>query len=259
MTLSQQIHDAWLSDGFVKVPNFLSRQEVTELQGWVDEISSWPSSDDKWMHHFEQTTFDVRLSRSEYLLSYHEGLRLLLTEGSIPNAAGELLGESVVLYKEKINYKYPGGGGYAPHQDAPAYEFVNKHITCSIAIDPATSENGCLIFSGGLHDRGLLKTNADGCLDSEFAAGLDWIEIPMEPGDALFFSSYAPHKSGPNQTDHPRRSLYLTYNSAAEGDLREAYYQDKRQAFQESQNAGNDSPRISKIAHFQGKPVKSRE
>ena len=38
--------------------------------------------------------------------------------GRVIEAVGELLGEPAVLYKEKINYKYPGGGGYAAHQEA---------------------------------------------------------------------------------------------------------------------------------------------
>ena len=37
--------------------------------------------------------------------------------------AAELLGdpEGVWVFKERINYKLPGGGGFAPHQDAPAW------------------------------------------------------------------------------------------------------------------------------------------
>ena len=47
----------------------------------------------------------------------------------------------------------------------------------------------------------------------------------------MFFGSYIPHRSGPNLTDRPRRSFYLTYNALREGDKHDAYYQDKRQKF----------------------------
>jgi hypothetical protein len=76
----------------------------------------------------------------------------------------------------------------------------------------------------------------------------------MEPGEALFFSSYAPHKSPPNRSDQPRRTLYLTYNALAEGDLRKAYYEDKRQSLAARTRAG-EKARISKIGHFAGIPV----
>jgi ectoine hydroxylase-related dioxygenase (phytanoyl-CoA dioxygenase family) len=55
--------------------------------------------------------------------------------------------------------------------------------------------------------------------------------VPTEPGDVLFFDSYAPHASKANMTDHPRRILYLTYNATVEGDHRARYFAEKRESF----------------------------
>ncbi|QDV48303.1 methylphosphonate hydroxylase [Gimesia fumaroli] len=246
---------AWETTGYVKLPGFLTPTETENLRQWVEEISEWPASDNQWMHHFEQTPFGVKPARTEYILGYHTGIRQLLTEGKIIESAGQLMGEPATLYKEKINYKYPGGGGYAPHQDAPAYEFIKNHITCSIAIDAATPENGCLFFAPGLHQQGLLHLDEHGCIEPHFALSLDWEPVLMQPGDALFFSSYAPHKSPPNKTEQPRRTLYLTYNAAAEGDLREDYYADKRRSLAEVGQTSDEKLKISKIGHFDGKPA----
>jgi hypothetical protein len=253
ITSAQQ--DQWQQTGYLKLPGFLTPDATRNLQEWVEEISEWPASDDQWMHHFEQTPAGIRLARTEYLLDFHTGIRSLLTTGKIPEYAGSLMGEPAVLYKEKINYKYPGGGGYAPHQDAPAYEFIHNHITCSIAIDAATPENGCLFFAPDLHRQGLLHLDEHGCIEPEFALTLDWEPVPMQPGDALFFSSYAPHKSPPNKTEQPRRTLYLTYNALAEGDRREEYYADKRRSLAEIGQTSAEKLQISKIGHFNGKPV----
>jgi ectoine hydroxylase-related dioxygenase (phytanoyl-CoA dioxygenase family) len=57
------------------------------------------------------------------------------------------------------------------------------------------------------------------------------IPVPTEPGDVLFFDSYAPHASKPNLTDAQRRILYLTYNRADAGDHRRRYYDEKRASF----------------------------
>lgn len=252
----KQLSD-WRQDGFLAVAGLLNADETIELRRWIEEVAAWPATKEGWLHHYEQTQSGVRLARSEYLLAFHDGLRKLLTTGIIPETAAQLLGEPVVLYKEKVNYKYPGGGGYAPHQDAPAYSFVKRHITCSIAVDPATLENGCLHFASGQHHNGLLPTKDNGCLPTDVANEFIWQAVPMQPGDALFFSSYAPHKSPTNSTDQPRRSLYLTYNAASEGDLREAYYQDKRRKLASSLPNEDGSNRISTIGHFEGKPVQS--
>jgi ectoine hydroxylase-related dioxygenase (phytanoyl-CoA dioxygenase family) len=55
--------------------------------------------------------------------------------------------------------------------------------------------------------------------------------VHCKPGDAVFFDSYAPHRSQPNKTDHARRVLYITFNAASEGDHRKQYYADKRKNY----------------------------
>lgn len=253
--ISENQLQQWNQAGFLKVAGFLPDPLRIELPQWVDEIASRPESDDQWMHHFEQTVHGPRLARTEHIVESHEGMRQLLTQGLIPDTAGELLGEPVVLYKEKINYKYPGGAGYAAHQDAPAYDHVKLNITCLIAVDEATPENGCLFFASGLHRQGLLPMDDVRCIDFAVAEKLEWKPLSMQPGDVLFFSSYAPHYSPANQTEKPRRSLYLTYNAISEGDLREEYYRDKRRVFSQAGETGNPHVRISTIGHFQGNPV----
>ncbi len=245
--------EAWHRDGFLCLPGFLSPDEAATVAEWVDEIASWADSDDAWLHHREETPGGVRLSRSENFMPFHEGMRGLLTEGRVVEAVGEAMGEPAVLYKEKINYKYPGGGGYAAHQDAPAYDFIDTHVTCLIAVDDTTPDNGCLFFTPARHREGLLALDDNGCIEPGVAESLPWKPMPLEPGDVLLFSSYAPHYSPPNLSDAPRRALYLTYNAAAEGDLHDQYYADKRQSFAAA-NSGSVG-RISKIGHFQGTTV----
>ncbi|MEC7696120.1 MAG: phytanoyl-CoA dioxygenase family protein [Planctomycetota bacterium] len=247
----------WQRDGYLCLPGLLTHAEADNAKRWVDEISSWPEDSNRWMHHREETAGgEVRLSRTENFVPFHDGMRDLLTRGKLLDAIGQLMGEAAVLYKEKINYKYPGGAGYAAHQDAPAYEFIQHHVTCLVAIDPMTESNGCLQFAAGRHNEGLIGLTDAGCIEKSAADALDWVAVETFPGDVLFFSSYAPHKSGANTSEIPRRAIYLTYNAAAEGDFREEYYRDKRETFARHKQAGSpEMARISKIGHFQGKTV----
>lgn len=246
----------WKNNGYLKIPGFFSAEEVNDLQDWVSEISGWKSTPDKWMHHYESTPAGPRLSRSENFVPYHIGMKTTVTRGKVLDVVSELMEEPAVLYKEKINYKYPGGGGYAAHQDAPAYEFINYHITCLISVDPATSESGCLYFAPGRHKEGFIALDEKGCIAPETAATMGWVAVPTAPGDILLFGSYIPHKSPSNRSDRPRRIIYLTYNANSQGDWREQYYADKRHAFsQYAKDGSNRDKQISKIAHFQGRSV----
>lgn len=258
--LNSKHHGDWKNNGYLKLPAFLKKNEVSAIQTWVSEISSWKPTEDKWMHHYESTENGIRLSRSENFVPYHTNLKDLITNGKVIDVVSELMSETAILYKEKINYKYPGGGGYAAHQDAPAYEFIDYHITCLISVDAATIENGCLYFASGRHNEGFIALDENGCISPNIADTMNWVAVPTEPGDILLFGSYIPHKSPPNLSDEPRRIIYLTYNAKSQGDWRERYYADKRMAFAQYANDGsNRDTQISKIAHFQGKVINHAE
>ena len=253
-------HNSWQTNGYLRISGFFSDNEVAALRQWVSEIENWKHDPGRWIHHYESVSDGTRLSRTEDFIPHHEGMKSTLTSGKVPDVISELTGERAVLYKEKINYKYPGGGGYAPHQDAPAYEFVKNHTTCLISIDEATVENGCLYFSPGRHREGMIALDPHGCIASNVAESMDWVAAPTQPGDILLFSSYIPHKSGENGSNLPRRIIYAVYNNLSDGDWRDKYYEDKRQAFSEyAADESGRSGQISKIAHFQGRTVLNHE
>ena len=222
----------------------------SRLSEWVDEVSAWPDDGGEWLQHREATEAGAVLCRSENFVPFHVGLRTLLTRGPLLALASSLLGEPAVLYKEKINHKAPGGGGFAPHQDAPAYRFVDVHVSCMIAVDDADLDNGCLeVVAGAHHD--LLPTDDAGCIRPDVAASLDWQAVEVQAGQVLWFHSRTPHRSAENRSVRPRRALYPTYNAAAEGDLRAAYYRQKRTELATSVGAAP----ISLIGDFQGTVV----
>jgi ectoine hydroxylase-related dioxygenase (phytanoyl-CoA dioxygenase family) len=206
------------------------------------------------MHHRELTDHGPALCRTENFTPFHDGLRTLLRSGTMVDIASALLGEPAVLYKEKINYKLPGGAGYAPHQDAPAYPFIATHVSCMVAVDDATPANGCLEVVSGAHAE-VLPTDAGGCIAPEVVERLDWVTVPVRAGQVLWFHSRTPHRSGPNTTDVPRRALYPTYNAAGEGDLREDYYRAKLEQFRTGGGRADGLVQVSLIDDFQGRPV----
>jgi ectoine hydroxylase-related dioxygenase (phytanoyl-CoA dioxygenase family) len=134
-----------------------------------------------------------------------------------------------VLFKDKINLKEPGGPGFKAHQDQQAGwgVYAPLFVTALVTIDPATIENGCLEVVAGRHREGLIGEEWKPLREEDF----ELRPVPTEPGDVIFFDSFAPHASKPNFTAQPRRILYLTYNLAAHGDHRAQYYADKFASF----------------------------
>lgn len=223
----------------------LDDEAVTLLRAWIDELMTWPD-DGPWLQYREATTAGPRLCRSENFVPFHDGLGALLTDGVLVESASALLAEPAVLYKEKINYKAAGGAGYSPHQDAPAYRFIETHVSCMVAIDDALVDNGCLEVVSARHHE-LLPTDERGCIRDDVVATLEWTPAPVRAGEALWFHSRTPHRSAANTSSSDRRAIFPTYNAAREGDLREAYYRQKSLEFAELGDG-----RVSLIGDFEG-------
>jgi ectoine hydroxylase-related dioxygenase (phytanoyl-CoA dioxygenase family) len=255
MTKERLDTEAFERDGWVVVPGALDLEQLADIDAAVNQLERWATTDGPGLHHFEQTDAGAVLARSEDFVADSDVLYSLICTGTIVEIIENLLGEPGVLFKEKINYKQPGGGGFAPHQDATAYRFVEHHISCMVPLDPATEASGCLWVAPG-YRAGQLPTDARGRIEESVAESLEWRPVPLDAGDLLFFDSYTPHYSETNTTTRARRAAYLTYNAASLGDHRERYYADKRDEFA---RAGGDFEgqrvRISITDDFLGRPV----
>jgi len=232
--LSQEQIEQFRRDGYLVVRGMYSPEEMDEIQAWTDEVAGYPEEPGKTMMYFETSQADGSriLSRVENFVPYHEGFRNLITTRRMQQAVSELLGQPAVLFKDKINFKLPGGDGFKEHQDVQAgwNEFADLHITAMVAIDETNEQNGSLEMLPGMHDRGVLGKMWSPLTDED-TDYKPYIAVHCQPGDTVFFDSFAPHRSSPNLTDKARRVLYITYNKISEGDSREKYYAEKRKNY----------------------------
>jgi hypothetical protein len=223
----------WGRHGWLWLRGFLDDATVADLTRWTDEIAGWPEIPGKWMRYYERGDAGKLLARIENFVPYHNGVARLLSGPQLAGLLAGLCGEPVVLFKDKINFKLPGGAGFAPHQDAPAYvDFgVEHHLTVMIPVDAFTRENGCLEMARDASGRRFLPQNPDGTLRAGVIESLELEPLLAVPGDIIVFDAWAPHRSGPNRSAGSRRSYYLTFNPASAGDRRAAYYARKRECF----------------------------
>lgn len=222
-------------DGYVFIPGLFDSAQMSDVAMWTDEVVALPEVPGTHMVYYEDSLVEPGarvLSRIENFSPYHEGFRGLLRGGQVLRWIGALLGEATVLFKEKINFKMPGGDGFKAHQDVQAGwdKYAKLHITMLLSIDEATERNGYLELAPGLQHRGLIGEHWRPLTDADIPEDA-YIPCPTRPGDAVFFDSFIPHRSGPNLTDKPRRVLYITYNRLSEGDHRVQYYVDKRASY----------------------------
>jgi hypothetical protein len=233
--LSGQELAEYRRDGFLVCRGLFNPNEVAELRRATDEVQAWPEQPGVWMVYGETSLREPGrrlINRIENFYPYHPGFRAIFDGDKLLGRASELLGEPAVLFKDKINFKLAGGDGFKPHQDQQAgwSAYASLFVTALVSVDEATEANGCLELAAGHHTRGLIGPEW-APLSEEDLRGVEFTLYPTRAGDAVFFDSFVPHRSGPNLSDEPRRVLYVTYNRLAEGDHRTQYYADKRKSY----------------------------
>lgn len=232
MQLSDSAFEQYQRDGYLVVEDALSADAVSEVK---QRLRSYTHGDR------EPETFtsqiEPRVERGELAVEEEgdavrkfEGLGMVEEDdvfGSVANnetitaVAEQLLGEHLKLLRSAAMFKPPSvGSEKGLHQDAAYYPIQPRdHLTVWIALDEATPENGCMTVIPGAHKDGMLEHAADEyetdivIQDTEYDES-ELVELPMEPGDALFTHCLVPHYTAPNTTDQWRRALIMSYMDA---------------------------------------------
>ena len=234
-----------------RVVTVLSGAAIGTLRDWTTEIEAWPAGSHIWGHYAEATAAGPAICRTENVSVCHEGVAELV-DGVLRDVASQAIGETVVAFKDKINYKQPGGAGFRPHQDRVAYPGVTRVMSILVAIDACSTESGCLWLAGGVNE--VLPTDDRGVVRDDIARELPWTAVELEPGDAVCLDGLLPHYSDANRTTRSRRVLVASYAPESEGYTRAQYYA-ARDSVMTKSSAADGRFRISTLADFDGAEV----
>ncbi len=225
--------------------------DVAPLAALLEEVQRWEPGSHVWGHYAEDGPGGPIVCRTENL-SPCVPLIQHLVDGVLAGVAAAHLGAPVHAFKDKVNYKQPGGAGFALHQDLPAYPGVQRVISILLAVDDADEESGCLWIGEPTNEP--LPTDDRGVI----TAHVETVRAPLRRGDALVIDGLAPHYSERNRSTNARRVLVASYAPVAEGYTRDQYYGARRDAMAAAtSHDGRD--RISTLADFEGTYVAPRE
>jgi phytanoyl-CoA hydroxylase len=149
-----------------------------------------------------------------------------------------LIGPDVLALQTMLFFNPPGRGGQGWHQDSYYITtFPDTLIGAWIAIDRADEENGCLWVAPGSRVEPIYPSDhaemgfvhSDGAFEDlhtvEGISGLDdeqntlsavarkyeWVPVPVEPGDVVFFHGHLFHRSHPNRSASRWRRAFVSH------------------------------------------------
>jgi Phytanoyl-CoA dioxygenase (PhyH) len=222
--------------------------DLDALRAWTTEVEAWPVGSHRWGQYAERTATGEAVCRTENVSACHGGIATL-ARGALQDVAASALGVEVVGFKDKINYKQPGGAGFSPHQDLAAYPGATRVMSVLVAIDECTTTSGCIWFASGVDE--LLPTDDRGVVLADVVASLSWSPAELAPGDAVCIAGLTPHYSEANKSTAARRVLVASYAAPGDGYDRESYYSAREHEMARA-SARDSQFRISTLADFEG-------
>lgn len=210
-------------DGYVSGVRLLDESQVTRLREELHELTNpnHPANNLFYEFHSNESADQSRvlfhaLGAWRIAAGFHD----LLWNPAFTMPASQLLGGAVRFWHDQLFCKPAQHGGVvAWHQDYSYWTRTRPmaHLTCWIALDDATRDNGCLQYVPGSHRWPLLPvTGLAGDMDAiqtvlneEQRAAFKPVAIELKRGEAAFHHPLMVHGSYENRTDGPRRAAVV--------------------------------------------------
>lgn len=236
-----EIKEEFKNDGFVFIPNFLSKEEVEEIRINFERVINEvvPNMPESRVFYEENSNPDT-LKQLMDLHIYDKFFEKVLNNSKFKEIAEFLLSDKVIGKNLEYFNKPPKiGKPTPPHQDG-YYFMLNPSVavTMWMGLESADEENGCVQYIKGSHLKGMRPHGRTSTLGfsqqvQDFGTAEDkqnTVCFPANAGDLLIHHSLTIHFANGNKSDtRTRKALGLIYfgESAKEDSVAKAAYQKK--------------------------------
>lgn len=237
--LTAQERQCWERDGYVRLGQVASDEQLEALQERIDDIMLGRAPNDTIWFQLDSATGnygDLVFSDGKWAgptLAYRKIERLendplFLAYIQHPRFRGitrQLIGEDVSIFRAMFMNKPAQRGTYLPyHQDAGSQWGLSQdpYVTIWTALDDATIENGCVQVIPGSHKLGLLSERGHTITpeqEAQYCRDEDSVFLEAKAGEVFLLHNLLLHRSGINRTDCPRRAFSVVYMDAATRDV----------------------------------------
>ena len=151
-----------------------------------------------------------------WFVDHDARLHALAHHAQLAEVLSRIMGEPPVLFQDMALLKPPHIGREKPwHQDHAYFDLPLETpvVGVWIALDEATTENGCMIVNPGSHRQGPVVhfKRRDWQICDTDINNQQAVAVPLKPGGCLLFHSLMHHGTPTNQSPHRRRAVQFHY------------------------------------------------
>ena len=216
---------AYARDGYLVLPNVLTEAELGPLEAVFERFIRGQ------VGGMGRAFADFNLVNAVLPRVYEPALQGNVFERRATSIARQLMGDDATLDYDQFLAKRPQRpkAVFAWHQDLgywPSGTPDTRTVTCSLALDDATPENGCLRVVPGSHREAKLRphrpsawSNAPELRDEAHTLTVqlsdkdEIVTLPVRRGSITVHNERIVHGSAGNQTDGWRRTYVVAHRS----------------------------------------------
>jgi 2-aminoethylphosphonate dioxygenase len=233
-------------NGFIILKNFFKKKDVINAKKEILKNIK----EKKKFFYYEKINNGYRLRRIEKISDFSKKSKKIIFSKKIFDILYKLKKKKFVLFKDKLNFKYPGGQGYLPHIDGHFFwkdkfniyqkgwqKYSKNFINFVLPLEKSNLKNGCIYLSKK-NDTKKIGSNFDKItknliintpnIKTKDIKKFKFYPIILEAGDICFFDWKCAHYSKKNLSKNSRIIFYATYcEKNKKINIRKNYYMDK--------------------------------
>lgn len=222
MKLTEAQLKQYQEDGYLKYGDLLTPEEVTALQEAymatletmrqqraLASVRGGATADGK-----DTQVYQIRVAHLK-----HERFDRVMRDARLLDIVEQLIGPNIRVVLHQGLYKPPQVGGVLNWHQDDFYFRVDKEdavVTCWLALDDATVENGCMWVAPGMHREMINHTPVTNGSGFEILTIDEAVAVPvlLQAGQCMFHHGLAPHRTLANTSNSHRRALAIHFMDA---------------------------------------------
>lgn len=249
--ISQKELNSYKNNGYIILKNFFPKKKIEKIRLEIIKLSKKKHNSHFYYENLGGNKKKV-LRRIERISQNSKFMKDLLKEERLEQALKKLTKLKSYLFKDKLNFKFPGAGGFDPHIDGHFLwknqnniikkgwsVYGKRFINVVFPLEKSTIKNGCIYLAKKKYTNLYLGNDWDEIssklikftpkIKSNYLKKIKFKPMVMDQGDIMFFDWKIVHYSKKNLSNKSRMIFYATYinSTKSKTQIIKKYYSDK--------------------------------
>lgn len=203
-------------EGYFLLENVFTIEEMEDLSRHIEDYNCRHEESIKAKGGTEGISRADEIAFTAFLAEEDENIKAFVLRPEFVSLCNQLLAPDVDLYWNQSVFKAPEGHKEFPWHQDDGYTPVtpSPYLTLWLALNDATTENGCISVLPGSHKRGLVphERTPIGLVCHSAEDPDQGVQVPVKAGSIAVFQSLTMHKSGVNRSQGTRKAYIIQYS-----------------------------------------------